>query len=188
MEDILLISNIQRDDKKSFKKLFVSYYSPLCEYASQYVPDHYAEEIVEDLMVYLWENRKSLQISSSVKSYLFTATKYRCLNAIKSQQCHQQKHSEIYDALHVHFEDPDYYLSGELADQIEKAIESLPDSYKEVFIRSRMQEMSYQEIADELGVSKKTIEYRMSNALKLLRTALKDYLPLMPLVLYRLFL
>lgn len=74
---------ITKGDKLAYKQLFIKYYSPLCEYASQYISDEDSEELVQDLMLFIWETKENLVIETSLKSYLFISTKHRCLNAIK---------------------------------------------------------------------------------------------------------
>lgn len=179
MDDLSLMALLQENNMDAFKQLFKKYYSPLCEFASQYVADEEAEEVVEDLMIFVWEQREGLIIESSVKSYLFTATRHRCLNAIKKQLYHERIHSLIYEKIKDQFEDPDYYLANELAENIKKAIAELPDTYRSTFELSRFGEQTNTQIAATLGVSVKTVEYRITQTLKILRVKLKDYLPLL---------
>ena len=95
MDDSTLIEQIQLGSKDAFKQMFIKFYSPLCEYASQYVSDEDAEELIQELMLFIWENRNSLFVEISLKSYLFMAVKHRCLNAIKRQLYHERVHSLI---------------------------------------------------------------------------------------------
>ena len=136
-----MLDELRRGNNDAYKQLFITYYSPLCEFASQYISDDDAEELVQELMLYIWETRESIIIESSLKSYLFTATKHRCLNFIKKNQYHEQVHSSIYEKLKDQFEDPDYYLINDLTEQIEKAINDLPENYKETFTLSRFGRM-----------------------------------------------
>lgn len=159
------------------------FYSPLCEYASHFVSDDDAEELVQDLMLYVWENREYLAIENSLKSYLFVSIKNRCYNAIRDHQAREQIHRILYEKLKDRFEEPDYYLLGELAVNIEKAIEELPEGYRETFRMSRFGEMSNANIAKRLGVSVKTVEYRITQSLKILRVKLRDFLPLLAFLL-----
>lgn len=183
MEDIHLVMRLQRGDMEAYKQMFIKYYSSLCEYASQYILDTEAEEIIQDLMLFLWEKRESIVISQSLRSYLFISVKHRCLNSIKKNQYHEQVHSKIYEKLKEQFEDPDYYLINELTENITKAIEDLPEKYRETFKLSRFGEQTNAQIAEMLGVSVKTVEYRMTQSLKILRVKLKDYLPLLTFLL-----
>ena len=179
INDKELIELIRKGDEKAFKQLFLTYYAPLCEYASQYVSDVDSEELVQDLMLFLWETRENLFIETSLQSYLFVSTKHRCLNAIKRNQFHERIHDQIYEKIKDQFEDPEYYLVNELSENIRKAIQELPDTYRETFILSRFGEKTNQQVAEKLGVSVKTVEYRISQSLKILRHKLKDYLPLL---------
>lgn len=169
---------IRRGDIEAFNSMFVHYYSPLCEYASQYIPDTDAEELVQGMMLYLWENREWINVEKSLRTYLFSSVKNRCFNAIRNGRTRKKIHGYIYERLKDQVENPDYYIFEELSRNIEKAIESLPENYRETFRMSRYGEMSNAEIASKLGVSVKTIEYRMTQSLKILRKELKDYFPI----------
>ena len=176
MEESVLLDELRRGSEIAYKQLFIKYYSPLCEYASQYISDDDAEELVQELMLFIWETRESILIESSLKSYLFIATKHRCLNFIKKNQYHEQVHSEIYEKLKDQFEDPDYYMLEDLSVQIQKAIDELPEKYRETFALSRFGEQTNVQIAAMQGISVKTVEYRITQSLKILRVKLKDYL------------
>ncbi|MDR1645608.1 MAG: RNA polymerase sigma-70 factor [Tannerellaceae bacterium] len=171
--DSCLLALLYDDSNEAFKQLFVQYYSPLCEYASRYVPGEETEELVQELMLYLWENRKILVIESSLRSYLFTATKYRCLNMLKKQQFHRRVHSDLQEKTKGRFDDPDYYLMNDLEEQLRNAINQLPENYRRTFALSRMSHYTNIQIAQLLGVSLKTVEYRITQSLKILRHKLK---------------
>ena len=179
LEDHILLERIRRGDKDVFHQMFVRYYSPLCEYASQIVSDTDAEELVQDVMLFIWENRKYLVVEKSLKSYLFVSVKNRCYNAIRDRRSRKRIQNILYEKLKDQIEDTDYYMLNELAINIEKAIEELPEGYRETFKMSRFGEMSNTAIAKQLGVSVKTVEYRITQSLKILRVKLKDYLPLL---------
>ena len=179
MDDNNLITLLQQGDRNAYKQLFIKYYSPLCEYASQYISDDDSEELVQELMLFLWETRENLVIETSLKSYLFISTKHRCLNAIRKNQYHERIHNQIYEKIKDQFEDPDYYFVNELTENIQKAIENLPETNRETVAMSRFGEKTNVQIAEKLGISVKTVEYRISQALKILRLKLKDYLPLL---------
>jgi RNA polymerase sigma-70 factor (ECF subfamily) len=178
MDDRIWLEELRDGDSCAFKQLFIKYYSPLCEYASCFLPDAFAEEIVQGLMADIWESRKRLFIGTSLKSYLFTAVRHRCLNQARKQQFHRRVENAIGKAAghEEPFNDPDYYLTDELAEQIRKAIDRLPDTYRHTFLLSRFEHLTNVQIAGRLGVSVKTVEYRISQALKNLHLALKDYL------------
>jgi len=177
--DTQLLEELNNGNGQAFRQLFVTYYSPLCEFATQYVFDKDAEEIVQELMMHLWEKQGFLAIAGSIKSYLFMAVRNRCLNAIQRNKYKQVTHNYIYEKLKDTFQNPDSYMLEELSWHIEKAIGELPENYRKVFSMSRFEDYTNKEIAEQLGVSVKTVEYRITQTLKILRAKLKDYLYLL---------
>ena len=179
-----LLSAVQRGDQKAFDTLFRRYYPMLCAYGHRFVELEDAEEIVEDSLLWIWENRETLVIESSLNSYLFKMVYRRALNKLAHIDATQRADTRFYEEMQEMLQDTDYYQIEELAKRIEDAVAALPESYREAFVMHRFRDMSYKEIAETLGVSPKTIDYRIQQALKQLRVDLKDYLPLLlPLLL-----
>ncbi|MCD8262867.1 MAG: RNA polymerase sigma-70 factor [Tannerellaceae bacterium] len=177
-EDERLFVALQRGDKKAFNTFFLRYYPVLCAYATQFVGMIDAEEIIQDMMVGIWEHRKEIVVESSLNGYLFRAVKNKCINHIEKFRLHEQVYSFIASNWQSRFEDPDFYIVEELTQKIEEALEKLPQTYREAFVLNRIDGKTYNEIATTLGVSSKTVDYRIQQALKSLRIELKDYLPL----------
>ena len=178
-----LLSAVQRGDQKAFDTLFRRYYPMLCAYGHRFVELEDAEEIVEDSLLWIWENRETLVIESSLNSYLFKMVYRRALNKLAHIDATQRADTRFYEEMQEMLQDTDYYQIEELAKRIEDAVAALPESYREAFVMHRFRDMSYKEIAETLGVSPKTIDYRIQQALKQLRVDLKDYLPfLLPLL------
>ena len=174
-----VITALKAGEEKVFDVVYRHYFRRLCAFCSQYVSEQEEiEEIVQETMMWLWENRKSLVADMSLKSLLFTIVRNKCLNTISHIQVKQQVHERLYAKFQEQFENPDFYI-GELMALASKAIRELPDEYRKAF-----EEMTYNEIAERTGVSPKTIAYRISQALKILRTELKDYIPLLVWLLY----
>ena len=174
-----LLSAVQRGDLKAFDALFRRYYPVLCAYGHRFVDLEDAEEIVEDSLLWIWENRETFIIESSLSSYLFKMVYRRALNKLAHIDATQRADTRFYDEMQEMLQDTDYYQIEELTKQIENAIAKLPESYREAFVMHRFRDMSYKEIAETLGVSAKTVDYRIQQALKQLRMDLKDYLPLL---------
>lgn len=174
-----LLSAIQRGDQKAFDTLFRRYYPMLCAYGHRFVELEDAEEIVEDSLLWIWENRETLVIESSLNSYLFKMVYRRALNKLAHIDATQRADTRFYEEMQEMLQDTDYYQIEELAKRIEDAVAALPESYRVAFVMHRFRDMSYKEIAETLGVSPKTIDYRIQQALKQLRVDLKDYLPLL---------
>lgn len=172
------INRLQKGEEVAFDTVYKEYYKGLCAFASQYVERSECEEIVQDVMMWLWENRLSLEPDMSLKSLLFTIVKNKCLNNITHTQIRNKVHERLYEKFQDRFEDPDFYL-GELSALAAKAVGELPDDYRIAFELNRFENLTYNEIAERTGVSAKTIAYRISQALKILREKLKDYLPLL---------
>lgn len=181
--DEVLFEKIQTGDVKAFDILFMRYYPLLCAYAKQFVDFDDGQEIVQDVMVWFWENSSMQVIESSPKNYLFRAVKNRCLTLINRNELKQRVVSSMYENQQSQYEDPDFYIVEELTRNIENALSRLPETYREAFEMNRFQSMTYNEIAEKLNVSSKTVDYRIQQALKLLRVELKDYLPLLALII-----
>jgi len=176
MDEQGLLERLSSGSEDTYKEFFRLYYSPLCEYASQYISDEDAEDLVQEFMIVIWEQREILAHVHSLKSYLFASVRNRCLNFIEKENFRQKRRFRWYEEFKDEFENPDYYLANDLMEQMQKAIAELPDSYREVFDRSRFTSKTNNEIALELGISIKTVEYRITQSLKILRKRLCNYL------------
>lgn len=171
-------------DERQLEELFKLHFQYLCNFAKQYVGDmNVAQDITQKVFIRLWEKRSELDPASSLKSYLFTSVKNRCLNHIRDNKKYQSK---ILDVDCGDFDlaiEEDPFAEEELSEKIAAALASLPPTCRKVFEMSRFQGMKYAEIAEELSVSQKTVEAHMSKALKILREALKQYLLILLLIL-----
>lgn len=183
--DKVLLSAMRKGDTSAFDALFRRYYPMLCAYGHRFVSMEDAEEIVQDVMLWLWESREVEVIEMSLNRYLFKAVYRRALNKIVREEVKQRADTLFYQQMEEMLQDTDYYILEELTARIEQGVASLPPTYREAFILHRFENKSYKEIAEMLQVSPKTVDYRIQQALKLLRKDLKDYLPLL-LFLWRL--
>ena len=169
-------------NQKAYECLFKRFYPMLCAYATRFVELKDAEEIVQDVMLWLWENRQTQKFETSLSQYLLQAIYHRSINRIISQRSRLRAETRFYEYTREMLQDTDLFSLEELKGKIKEAIEELPPLYKEAFVMHRFGNKSYKEIAEILQVSPKTIDYRIQQALKRLRVALKDYLPLIPLL------
>lgn len=174
---------LKTGDENAFDTIYKQYYRGLCAFASQYVAETEIEEIVQEVMMWLWENRASLIPELSLKSLLFMMVKNKCLNNITHNQIKQRVHEKLFAKFENQFEDPDFYIENELIALAAKAIRELPEDYRRAFEMNRFDNLTYNEIAERTGVSPKTVAYRISQALKILRVELKDYMPLLMVLL-----
>jgi len=178
-DDQLLISSIRNGNEESFALLFKKYYPMLCAYGSRFVELEDAEECVQDALLWLWENREVLVIQSSLSNYLFAIVHHRAISRIRQLEAKSRAETYFYEEMQDLITDVDFYCLHELSRRIRQALDDLPPAYREAFVMHRFKNMTYKEIASLLNVSPKTVDYRIQQALKLLRIELKDYLPLL---------
>jgi len=175
-DDRNLFLQIKQSDKKSFESLFRAYYAPLCQFSRKYVKDKDdCEEIVQGFFLKLWDKREELDINLSVKNYLFSSIRNRCLNHIKHEKIKLEYQSEILKNPDRQIDTTNFIMEVDLIDRIDQSIAALPARRREIFVLSREHGLKYREIADQLGISIKTVETQMGQALKELRENLKDY-------------
>ncbi len=150
-------------------------------YAFNFLKEQEAsEEICQEVFFQLWINRDKTEIKTAISSYLYRAVRNRCINLIKHidiRENYKQYNNEQIEKTDNEFTDT--LTVSELDQKIRSAIDQMPLQRKKIFIMSRYEEMTYKEIADKMGLSKKTIENQMGKALQYLRAELKDYLPLL---------
>ncbi len=177
-QDKALIFRMNDGDRLAFDEIFRKYYKPLTAYAFRYVVMEDAEEIVQNLLMWIWEKREDFSITTSLQSYLFHSVYYRCLSCIEQNSASRRLDDKIWENSFVDPNTPlDYFNIEELSKRINEALAKLPDEFREAFVMQRFHGKTYQEIAEELNVSNKVVAYRIQKATKLLREDLKDYLP-----------
>lgn len=176
-QDEILI--LKEGEIGNFELIFHKYYMALVNYANTILNDiEESEDQVQQIYIMLWEKRAIIEIHTSLRAFLYKAVHNACLNKIKQQKVRSEYAKEIqlnnnsdyqYEKLEV----------NELQKKIDNAIDLLPEQCSKIFKMSRFEQLKYQEIADQLGLSIKTIENQMGKALKILREQLKEYLPLL---------
>ncbi|WP_163270887.1 RNA polymerase sigma-70 factor [Dysgonomonas sp. 511] len=170
-----------------FTELFQNYYHKFVHFANSYLEDEAAaEDIVMDSFMYYWENKAAAGSIDNPQAYLLSTIKNKCLNALRAKKVRLKANDNIRDYNYRLLEasiftleacNPTELFSEEVAQMVDEAINSLPQQTKRIFVKSRFQGMSYKEIAEEMNTSVKNVEKHMTKALKILRVALKDYIP-----------
>lgn len=178
--DTILLGRLKEGDTKSFDALFRKYYPLLCAYGCRFVCLESAEEIAQDALLWLWEHRTEDIVHLSLAKYLLKVVYRKALNHIEQEQLKLSADTRFYqDIMENVLEESDLCAINDLSQKLREAIRNLPDGYRETFIMHRFKDMTYKQIAEELGVSVQTVNYRISQALRILTAELKDYLPLL---------
>lgn len=156
--------------------LFREYYQPLCVHACRIVNDQAAaEDIVQDVFMKVWNKREQINISTSVKSYLYKSTTNTALNYLERNK--QLTKSEFPEHEPSRLSGPeDQVTASQLKHRIDQAISTLPPKCKAIFILSRHEGLKYKQIAEHLDISVKTVENQMSIALERIREHIKQYI------------
>lgn len=179
-----IVSALNEGHESVFDAVYRHYFKKLCAFCTQYIPDlEETEEIVQETMVWLWENRLTLKAELTLKSLLFTIVKNKALNRISHYEIKQKVHEEIHQKYESTFENPDFYDQDELFRMYRQTLEKMPKDIRETFLMNRDRSLTHKEIAALLNVSPQTVNYRIGQALKMLRQALKDYLPFWSILL-----
>lgn len=163
----------------AFERLFFRYYSELCAYANTYVQHaEDAEELVEDLFVWLWEHRAGWDAHTSVRQYLYSAVRNRALKHLR----HARVRLRVYESTATSSAPPgmgsppatpdEELTARELAKLVDSTIRALPDRCREAFDLSRAHGLTHAEIAHVMGISVSTVEKHVVRAVAELRDAI----------------
>lgn len=175
-----LIKSVKNGNQKSFELVFRTYFSRLCNFAFGYTKQlETAEDLVKDVFVTFWKNRKKLDIKTSLSGYLFRSVRNACINYLERDKNHNNLSIEELKLLNLKISEPlsdDYpvgkILANELENQIYSEIEKLPDSCKKIFILSRFDGLSHKKIAEQLNISENTVKVQIYRAIKNIKAAL----------------
>jgi len=175
--DADLWESIKLDDERAFSTLFHRYSSRIYSNSYAYVKDReVCEQIVHDIFLTVWTNRKTLQIES-FKNYLTSAGRYRVYKSINASKIIPIDYKEdLEDFANASVENTgfDRIAYNDLETELESYLKNLPKRSQEIFLMSRRQLMSNDEIASQLGISKRSVENQITHALKHLRISFND--------------
>lgn len=166
------------DDEKALKELFDAYYGKLIEIANFFVNDPYlAQDIVSEVFIKVWKNRSGLEEIKSIDAYFYVATKRQSLNHIRNIKKKKLVSLDNLDTnIHVESRSPEHILfSEEFANIINNAIQDLPPKCRLVYSFVKDDGMKYQEVAETLDISIKTVEMHVGKALKRIKIAFEKY-------------
>lgn len=178
IDEKTILQRFQQGDRSAFSFIFTYYYSDLVNFANTFTRDRdAAEEIIQDIFMKLWENRYSLTITSSLKSFLLRSVQNRCIDWIRHLDIRDRYRNVMTMTPLLMENDTDNYLFySELRAALEQALDLLPEDISAAFRMNRFDGLTYQEIADKQGISLRSVEVRISKTLQMLREKLKDFL------------
>tara|TARA_R110002049_G_scaffold58113_5_gene158427 strand:+ start:10679 stop:11257 length:579 start_codon:yes stop_codon:yes gene_type:complete len=164
-----LIKRLRQGKAEAYNYLFSEYYDWLCNYIFSLCEDRsLAEDIVQDTMTKLWEGRKKIHITSSLKNYIFKSCHNQFLQHIRKQKIQfdslDQMRWDVIAEKTLEHENYDYKIN-----KLNKLINQLPPRCKEIFVKNKLENKKYREIAIDMNISIKTVEKQMSKALLFLR-------------------
>lgn len=166
-------NKVRKGNVPAFSEIFNKYYLPLYQFAGRFINDaQKAEDVVQEVFVKLWTNRKDLRITSSLKSYLYVSVKNNAINFIR-----KEKRLQFTEDFHVNHSQSlttpeEQVIEDELVNAVHKAIVRLPRQCRLVYLMKRYDGLNYQEIAEILNISINTVKTQMKRALKNLITHL----------------
>lgn len=181
--DALLVAALKFDSHEAFVKIFRRYYADLVHFTARFFPDKSScEDIVQEAFIKVWTNRKKLETDTTIRSYLISLVQNLALNELrhrKVKMSYQDMNHEIILSL-----SPDEHMFfSELSDAYETALAKLDPDVRETLILSRYEKLKYPEIAQRLNISVRTVEARISKALKFLQHNLLIYKSLIFIIL-----
>ncbi len=167
-----LLYSLAKGEEEALKAIYLQFWKPLYLSAYNVLKDKEAcEDIVQEIFIRLWHRRETLSISTSLAAYLFTATRYQVFHLIKKLPARAELLENVADRFLADAPDVPLYAK-DLQEQINRAVERLPQRCKHIYTLSRDQHLSYKAIASQLQISPKTVENQVSIALKKLQHAL----------------
>ena len=182
-----LIDLLKKGDADAFEKVFKTYFKNLHAYALYILKNsESAREVIQQVFYKIWEKRISLNIHTSMKAYLYKSVYNECMLQLK-----KEKNKEAYLS-YILKQDTNKLAQGtsekiettDLEIRLQKALNELPEQCRTIFQLNRFEGLKYHEVASQMGLSLKTIENQMGKALKRLRIALAEYLPLIIYLLW----
>lgn len=183
LSDNELLALLKEGDHAAFKAIYQRYKAVLFLHARRLLDsDEEAKDVIQEIFTMLWSKREELQFNTSVKSYLYTATRNKIFNLIARQKFEDSYISSLQKIIDAgEFLTDQQVIEKELRTIIELEVARLPEKMRAVFELSRNEQLSHKEIAEQLGISDKTVKKQINNAIKILRPKINLVLLLIPI-------
>lgn len=177
MNEHNLIIELRNNDEKAFATLFHHYYRDMVLFAGGFIKEiDVCEDIVQSTFINLWTKRDGLSEIDSIRLYLLKCVQNSCFNHIRHIKV-RNIYSELksLESIDGNYYTDDYILYSELNNRLEDALQMLSPMQKTCFVKGKLQGIKYSEISSELNISIRTVELKVSEALKVIRQYLKEY-------------
>lgn len=176
-EERVLVQRLIEGDEDAFCELYAAYKNRLIFFAMRFLKSReYAEDIFQDAFTIIWQGRRFINPDASFSSYLYTIVRNRILNQLRDLENQTKLKEQILaQAVDYSYDTSDGILANDLRGLIARAMQQLTARQREIFEMSRRQDMSYREIAEELGISVYTVQEHISTSLRTLRTYLEKH-------------
>lgn len=172
--DTLLIKQLKNKEEKAYVFLFEQYYDRLYRFAANYLCDpETAHDIVQDLFTSLFEKSEVLNITTSVKAYLFIAVRNRCLSFLRNLKIKDSHKQNILEA-HLYSDTVDAIEDESILKELQAIREKMPPRMREVFRLRVVEDYKFKEIAQELGITENNAKVQMNGAIRMIRENLPD--------------
>ena len=171
-----LLKELANDNKTALETLFNYFYPRLYHFSKSFLKlEDGIDDILQEVFIRIWQNRKNIKNTETFHSYIFTITRNLLLNELRSRLTDEKTKKRIFKKSVA----PEFLLSDqidyqELKDRISLMVAELPERQQEIFILSRVEGLSYREIAKKLDIAEKTVEYHISQAITSLKKKLKE--------------
>ena len=172
--DILLFECLIQGQKEAFDTLFRKYYQPLCRFANFFTENSSdAEEAVQTAFITLWESREEIRISRSLKAYLYMIVRNNALMLLRKTNTRKQYEQQFVEIQEIDAPSEPLLTDEEINKLVMKGLAALPEKCRMIFSLSRYDGLTYEEIAEYLELSPKTVENQMGIAFQKLREYLQ---------------
>ena len=172
-----IIIELSKDQESSLEELYNYYYPRLYEFSRSFLKQEQdIDDILQEVFIRIWLNRKKIKDPATFNSYIFTITRNLLLNKLRSRLNSDKLKDEIRRlSIAKEFENLDLVQYQDLKNKVEEIIKQLPERQKEIFVLSRTEGLSHKEIASKLQITTKTVEYHISLAIKSLKMKLNGH-------------
>lgn len=171
-EEVDILQYLRKRDQKAFRYLYEHYFSKMILFAESYLYDEEeAKDLVQDLFFYIWDQANSLPEMVSLKAYLFTSLRNRCLNVLRDRKIRDVNNDKLFEA-QLFSGTEDIVLDEEIQLRLQEALNSLPEKCREIILLKVVEGKKNKEIAGQLNIAETTVKTQVQRAYRMLRERL----------------